>query len=60
MTKKKPPRSRSTATAAFLKNLTAGEFGPIDRAARVAGNLARRDWFGRGQSCCGNYGDPGC
>jgi hypothetical protein len=57
--KKRPPRSRASATISFFRNLTAGDFGPVDRARRVAGNLVGRNWLRR-QACCGNYGDPGC
>jgi hypothetical protein len=39
-----------------MRNLLAGDFGPLDRASKVLGNLARR----RNGRCCGNYGDPGC
>jgi hypothetical protein len=57
--KKKPDRSRAQVTGGFLKNLTSGDYGPIDRTMRVLGNLGRRNIFRRG-ACCGNYGDPGC
>jgi hypothetical protein len=43
----------------FLRNLTAGNRGPLDRLRLVAGNLARRN-LGKKVVCCGHYGDPGC
>jgi hypothetical protein len=43
----------------FLRNMMAGNDGPIERFRKVAGNLARRDWRKR-QGCCGHYGEPGC
>jgi hypothetical protein len=42
----------------FLANLGAGDFGPIERATKVFGNIGRKVF--RRQACCGNYGDPGC
>jgi len=41
----------------FLRNLFAGNHGPVDRMRRIATNLARR---GPNRGCCGHYGDPGC
>ena len=43
----------------FLRNLTAGDFGLVERSRRVVDNVLRRKVL-RGRSCCGNYGDPGC
>ena len=43
----------------FLRNLTAGDHGPLERLRLVAGNLARRN-FRKRVVCCGHYGDPGC
>jgi len=45
-----------------LRNLTAGDYGPLDRARHVVNNMRRRNWLGTGRTrgCCGNYGDPGC
>jgi hypothetical protein len=54
--KKRPRRSRATAGFSFLRNLTTGDFGPVERVRRVVANLAGRG----GAACCGNYGDPGC
>ncbi len=42
----------------MLTNLGAGDFGPVERAAKVFGNIARK--VVRRQACCGNYGEPGC
>ncbi len=56
MTRKKP--SRVGRPFQFLRNLTAGRGGPVERALKVAGNLARRRPGTSG--CCGNYGEPGC
>ena len=41
----------------FLRNLAAGGYGPLDRLRRIAANLGRRTPT---QTCCGNYGEPGC
>jgi hypothetical protein len=43
----------------FLRNLAAGDLGPVERIRTVAGNLARRN-PARKSGCCGHYGDPGC
>ena len=55
-------RQRRPFGVGFLKNLTAGDLGPAERAGRVVGNLLRRTWIGSGKAraCCGHYGDPGC
>jgi hypothetical protein len=58
--KKRPRRSTVRGTLGFVRNLSAGDSNPVDRARRIAGNLMRRNWLGRRQVCCGNYGDPGC
>jgi hypothetical protein len=42
----------------FLVNLGAGDYGLVERATKVLGNIARKAI--RRQGCCGNYGDPGC
>ncbi len=60
MSTKKPRRGVLQRTGTFMANLAAGEHGPVERARMVAGNLMRRNWFGRREVCCGNYGDPGC
>ncbi len=46
-------------TLQFLRNLTAGDHGPLERLRMVAGNLARRNPVKK-VGCCGHYGDPGC
>ena len=51
----KRPTPRPTG---FAENLRAGDYGPIDRAMRIIGNVGRK--IVRMQACCGNYGDPGC
>jgi len=43
----------------FLRNLTAGNHGPLERIRMVTGNLARRNPANK-TGCCGHYGDPGC
>ncbi len=55
-------RQRRTFGVGFVKNLTAGDYSPAERAGRVVGNLLRRTWIGSGKArtCCGQYGDPGC
>jgi len=45
--------------SSLLRNLTAGDFGPIERVRRIADNIVNRKLLRR-QLCCGNYGDPGC
>ena len=60
MSKKKRRRSTKRGTLSFVRNLTAGNDNPVERARRIAGNVMRRNWFGRRRACCGNYGDPGC
>jgi hypothetical protein len=44
--------------SSFVANLRAGDYGFIERAGRVLGNVGRK--IARRQACCGNYGDPGC
>lgn len=41
----------------FLRNLTAGSYGPLERVRVIASNISRK---AGGKGCCGNYGDPGC
>jgi hypothetical protein len=53
MSGQEPPRPSS-----YIANLRAGEYGFLERAARVFGNVGRK--IVRRQACCGNYGDPGC
>jgi len=55
-------RQRRPFGVGFVKNLTAGDYNPTERAGRVLGNLLRRTWIGSGKAraCCGHYGDPGC
>jgi hypothetical protein len=43
--------------ASFARNLVAGDYGLLERFRRVAANLGRRSPT---NTCCGNYGDPGC
>jgi len=42
-----------------MRQLGAGDYGPVERALKITSNLVRRSW-GRRIVCCGNYGDPGC
>ena len=55
MTKRRP------VLRAF-QNLSAGDYGPLERVRMIAGNIRRRNWLGGGKrrGCCGHYGDPGC
>jgi hypothetical protein len=43
----------------FLRNLAAGDHGPVERIRMVTGNLTRRNLVKK-SGCCGHYGDPGC
>ena len=40
-----------------MRNLGAGNYNVVERVRRIVGNLARRR---PNQTCCGNYGEPGC
>ena len=51
-------KKAGAARNSFLANFGAGDYGPVDRAMRVLGNIGRK--IVRRQMCCGNYGDPGC
>jgi len=42
----------------LFTNLGAGNYSPLERVRRIAGNVGRK--IVRRQMCCGNYGDPGC
>jgi hypothetical protein len=50
----KNPQPGST----FLRNLTAGGHGPLERLRLIAGNVGLK--VSRRSACCGHYGDPGC
>ena len=41
----------------FLRNLTAGSYGPLERVRLIVSNVRRKSG---GRGCCGSYGDPGC
>ncbi|HKC18315.1 MAG TPA: hypothetical protein VKE27_01660 [Candidatus Dormibacteraeota bacterium] len=41
----------------IIRNLGAGKYTPVERVRRILANLARRR---PDQTCCGNYGEPGC
>ena len=41
----------------IIRNLTAGNYGPLERVRRILANLGRRR---PNHTCCGNYGEPGC
>ena len=41
----------------FLRNVTSGSYGPLERVRAIANNVRRKTG---GKGCCGNYGDPGC
>jgi hypothetical protein len=42
----------------MLRNLGAGDYSPLERARKIAGNILIK--ITRRQRCCGHYGDPGC
>jgi hypothetical protein len=44
--------------SSFLRNLTAGDYGPLERLRTIAGNVGLK--VSRRSACCGHYGDPGC
>jgi hypothetical protein len=50
----KNPRPGSS----FLRNMTAGDYGPLERLRRIADNVGLK--VSRRSACCGHYGDPGC
>jgi hypothetical protein len=52
-----PRRKRVSGTGVF-RNLVGGDYNPIERVGRIGANLLRR--VTRVNTCCGNYGDPGC
>jgi hypothetical protein len=41
----------------IIRNLGAGDYKLAERARRILNNLSRRR---PNQTCCGNYGEPGC
>jgi hypothetical protein len=41
----------------IVRNLGAGNYGPIERLRRIIANVSRRR---PSHDCCGNYGEPGC
>ena len=51
-------RSRDRVGSGLMKNLRAGEYGPLERLGKIFSNVGRK--VTRMQSCCGNYGEPGC
>ncbi len=53
-----PERKRAGGGLGIIRNLGAGEFNPLQRAGRIGANILRR--VTRVNTCCGNYGDPGC
>jgi len=52
------PATKRSSRAGILSNLGAGDYNPLERVSRIGGNLLRR--VRRVNTCCGNYGDPGC
>jgi hypothetical protein len=52
-------RSRGQAGPSFVRNLAAGNYGPLERMRTIAATLARRGGPPP-TACCGHYGDPGC
>lgn len=57
MSQKRPPSIRRPGSS-LLRNLAAGDYGPLDRLRRIAGNIGLK--VSRRSACCGHYGDPGC
>ena len=41
----------------FARNLVSGGYSPLARLRKIGANLARRSPT---NTCCGNYGEPGC
>lgn len=52
-------RRQAPQPRSFLRNLAAGDLGPLERLRAIAGNLARKA-RSPSMGCCGNYGEPGC
>jgi hypothetical protein len=50
-------RRLRVSPSSFVRNLTAGSYGPLERLRLIADNLRRKTG---GKGCCGNYGEPGC
>jgi len=44
--------------SSLFRNLTAGDYGPLERLRRIVGNVGLK--VSRRSACCGHYGDPGC
>ncbi len=42
----------------LFTNLGAGNYTPVERARKIAGNIMKK--IRQRSACCGNYGDPGC
>jgi len=42
----------------LFTNLSAGKYGPVERARKIASNVLLK--VRRRSACCGNYGEPGC
>jgi hypothetical protein len=42
----------------LISNLGAGNYTPVQRARKIAGNFVMK--IRKRSMCCGNYGDPGC
>jgi hypothetical protein len=50
-------RRRRPSPSSFLRNVTAGSYGPFERVGVIVSNIRRK---AGGKGCCGNYGEPGC
>ena len=58
--KRRPRKNIATGALGFLRNLSSGDMGPVERTRSIAGNFYNRYFGRRTLTCCGNYGDPGC
>jgi hypothetical protein len=51
-------RLRRQAGSSLFRNLTAGDYGPLERLGKIFSNVGLK--ISRRSRCCGHYGDPGC
>jgi hypothetical protein len=56
--KANPPPSNRQASSSLFRNLTAGDYGPLERLRVIVGNVGLK--ISRRSTCCGHYGEPGC
>jgi hypothetical protein len=57
MSQNQPP-SKTPPGPSLFRNLTAGDYGPLERLGKIFGNVGLK--ISRRSGCCGHYGDPGC